>query len=247
MEVNSLLFFLDKLVNFDGVVLTVVKIEVSCGDDRMLFGTPAVVDEDILISELKICEERLDKDPVAVFIVDILIWLSVYLLNDSGSSSQMVSDWFMVNGDGLAELVGEEDNELALEETIESVSFSVLPASISLLGFELLEVLLLVLLSLELFDLGEMLMLAGRLIEDEIPEDSTVELLLCAKETIEEVHEVSWESYGIIWLAIFLSILRAVSSADEEFSFLSFVIQSDDEKSSSLCSCINWRYMLSKW
>jgi len=91
----------------------------------------------------------------------------------------------MVKGDGLFELVGEVDNELGLEETIESVSFSVLPASISfVLSFELLEL-------LELLDLGEMLMLAGRLLDDEMPEDSAVELLLWAKETIEEVHEVS--------------------------------------------------------
>lgn len=87
-------------------------------------------------------------------------------------------------------MVGEEDNEQALEETIDRVSFSVLPASISLLSFKLLELLLL-LLALELFDLGEMLVLAGRLLDDEIPDDSAVELLLCAKDTIEEVQEVS--------------------------------------------------------
>lgn len=55
IEVNSLLFFLDKLENFDGVrpvVLTVVKIEVACGDNVMLFGTTGVVAADILISEL---------------------------------------------------------------------------------------------------------------------------------------------------------------------------------------------------
>jgi hypothetical protein len=53
MEVNSLPFFLVKLANF-----------VSVGS--RLLGTVADVAVDILINELRIFEERLDNDPVAV-------------------------------------------------------------------------------------------------------------------------------------------------------------------------------------
>lgn len=75
MEVNSLLFFLVKLEHCDEpTVLTVVKMDVACGGDVMLFGRTADGAEDILINELRILEERLDKDPVlAVFIIDMLL------------------------------------------------------------------------------------------------------------------------------------------------------------------------------
>ncbi len=102
----------------------------------------------------------------------------------------MVRERCMAKEAGLAELVGEADNETDLDAVIESVSFSVLPVSAALLNLllELAE------LAAELLDLGETLVLGGRLLEEEMPEDSVFEVLLCEKETSDEVHEVSCES-----------------------------------------------------
>lgn len=112
-----------------------------------------------------------------------------------------------MNGDVLlGELVGEDAAEdTDLEEIIESVSFSLL-CTISTFCKGLAE----------LWDFGEALTLCGRLLDEEMPEDSAVELFV--NETIDEVHEASCDEDdddGVLpnGLVIFFSIFKAESSA----------------------------------
>jgi len=144
--------------------------------------------------ELKSLEERLDTDAGVCIDIDKLsgclteYWLvfpkslKVLLKPCSSSSSQMVSDWLMMNGDSP-----DEFEELELASDMESFSVTVL-------------------------DFGDVLRLTGALLqEEETPEDSVVELLLNETiEEVHEF--ISWEfsSCSEIFLSIRSAELRAL-------------------------------------